>query len=279
MTGQLTAPIEWKAVDGAAGELDGYGVFFNNIDLGDDVALPGSCRKTLADREASGRPWPLIADHELATTGMVGSVPKAREDGSGVRLRARFASTQKAQDIRTLALEGHPLGMSITYNALQHYPGTKDGRQVRFLKEIRIHEFTITPFPMNPEARVLAVKAASDDADLDADLERLQQLEAWAAGEQARAVLEFEVEHPEAVAYAAGVLVDQKARHDLAGLEQWALSQPYQPRDPQEQAAEMHRARRSRANQYSLDLARWKSSVTVCTHPGCLVGACKYRTG
>jgi len=159
----LVMPWEWKAVQGsAAGELDGYGVFFNNVDLGDDVALPGSCRKTLADRESSGIPWPLIADHELNTAGMIGSVSKAHEDGQGVRARARFASTQKAQDIRTLALEGHPLGMSITYEALQHYPGQKDGRAVRFLKELRLHEFTVTPFPMNPKARVLAVKAVSD---------------------------------------------------------------------------------------------------------------------
>lgn len=107
MTGQLSFPAEWKAVAGSgAGELDGYGVFFNNIDLGDDVALPGSCRKTLTEREASGRPWPLIADHELATSGVIGSAHNAREDGQGVRLRARFASTQKAQDVRTLVLEG-----------------------------------------------------------------------------------------------------------------------------------------------------------------------------
>src|SRR6266536_1962595 len=97
---QLVVPWEWKAVaESTSGELDGYGVFFNNVDLGDDVALPGSCRKTLADREASGRPWPLIADHQLSTDGMIGSVANAREDGQGVRVRARFASTQKAQDI------------------------------------------------------------------------------------------------------------------------------------------------------------------------------------
>jgi hypothetical protein len=53
---KLTAPCEWKAVPGSStGELEGYGVYFNNIDLGDDVALPGSARKTLADRRASGR--------------------------------------------------------------------------------------------------------------------------------------------------------------------------------------------------------------------------------
>jgi HK97 family phage prohead protease len=138
---------------------DRYGVFFNNVDLGDDVALPGSCRKTLSEREVSGRPWPLIADHELSTGGVIGSAHNAREDHAGVRLRAKFASTHKAQDLRTLVLEGHVDGMSITYEPLQHYPGRQDGRPVRFLTEIRIHEFTITPFPINPQARIMAAKA------------------------------------------------------------------------------------------------------------------------
>ncbi len=71
MIGRLSFPAEWKAVAGSSrGELDGYGVFFGNIDLGGDVASPGSCRKTLTEREASGRPWPLDAvtvDHEGKT--------------------------------------------------------------------------------------------------------------------------------------------------------------------------------------------------------------------
>jgi HK97 family phage prohead protease len=160
----LLGPCEWKAVAGSSkGELDGYGVFFNNIDLGDDVALPGSAKKTLADRQASGRPWPLIADHELKTDGVVGSARDAREDNLGVRLRAEFASTQKAQDLRTLVLEGHVDGMSITYEPLRHHFGQKSGQQVRFLDEIRIHEFTITPFPMNPQARIISAKAGDPE--------------------------------------------------------------------------------------------------------------------
>src|SRR5260370_39785356 len=118
----LLGPCEWKTVAGSSkGELDGYGVFFGNVDLGDDVALPGSAKKTLADRAASGRPWPLIADHELSTSGVVGSGKDAREDSLGVRLRAEFASTQKAQDLRTLLLERHVDGLAITYDPLRHH--------------------------------------------------------------------------------------------------------------------------------------------------------------
>ena len=165
---QLLGPCEWTKVAGSSrGELEGYGVFFGNVDEGDDVALPGSAKKTLADREQSGRPWPLIADHKLSTEGVVGSARHAREDQQGVRLRADFASTQKAQDLRTLVLEGHVDGLSITYQPVRHHFGQKSGRQVRFLDEIRIHEFTITPFPMNPQARIIAAKAAMSSASIN----------------------------------------------------------------------------------------------------------------
>src|SRR5260370_3669287 len=95
----LLGPCEWKTVAGSSkGELDGYGVFFNNVDHGDDVALPGSAKKTLADRAASGRPWPLIADHELSTSGVVGSAKDARADSLGAPLRAPVAAPNDAHD-------------------------------------------------------------------------------------------------------------------------------------------------------------------------------------
>jgi hypothetical protein len=50
---------------------------------------------------------------------------------------------------------------------------------------------------------------------------------------------------PSALAAAAGVLVDQTAGYDLAELERWAVSRPYQRLDPQEQAAELARSRRA----------------------------------
>lgn len=163
----LIARAEWKAVPGSPGEIDGYGVFYNNVDEGDDVALPGSAKKTLAERRASGRGFPLIADHELKTTGVVGTVRNAREDGHGVRVRGEWAKTAKAQELRELVVGGHVNGMSITYEPLQFHFGQKDSRDVRFLDEIKIHEFTITPFPMNPEARILAAKAAMTSASVN----------------------------------------------------------------------------------------------------------------
>ena len=132
----------------------------------------------------------------------------------------------------------------------------------------------MTPVPMNQLA--LANAKAGPDEHV-ADLERLEQLEQWAAAYEAREVLAFEVEHPEAAAYAAGVHVAAKDRHRLAELEAWALSQPYRPADPQAEAEQARRRRWDQADTYDARLSAWMAQATPCEHRSCLVGACKYR--
>jgi HK97 family phage prohead protease len=153
---------EWteSKAAGGSGELEGYMSVFGNVDQGGDVVVPGAFKKTFADWSRAKTPMPLVADHELSTAGVIGSVTQMAEDGVGAKIRARFSSIQKAQDIRTNMLEGHYNGLSFTYEPLQHSMGTKDGRQVRYLKEVKVYEATVTPFPMNQLA--LASAKASD---------------------------------------------------------------------------------------------------------------------
>jgi HK97 family phage prohead protease len=156
----LTVPVEWKTTAGSGtGELEGYASVFGNVDQDGDVVLPGAFRKTLADWSRSRQPLPLIADHDLTTGGVIGSVKQAREDGIGLRIRAGFSSDPKAQSIRTKMIEGHLKGMSFTYQAVKHYMGQMAGKSARFLQEVKLFEATVTPFPMN----TLAVASAKAD--------------------------------------------------------------------------------------------------------------------
>ena len=113
------------------------------------MVLPGAFRKTLADWSRSKQPLPLIADHDLSTAGVIGSVHDAREDGVGLRVRARFSSDAKAQSVRTKMIEGHLKGMSFTYQAVKHYLGQQAGKSARFLQELKLFEVTVSPFPIN----------------------------------------------------------------------------------------------------------------------------------
>jgi HK97 family phage prohead protease len=156
-----TVPVEWKAAtSGDPGELVGYASVFGNLDQGGDVVMPGAFTKTLAYWKRSGLPLPLIADHELTTEGVIGSVVEANEDGTGLRVRARFSSDPKAQSVRTKMLEGHLKGMSFTYDAVKHYRGALAGKAARFLQELKLYEATVTPFPMN-ELATASAKADS----------------------------------------------------------------------------------------------------------------------
>jgi HK97 family phage prohead protease len=149
MTAQLTVAAQWKAVPGDGGELDGYASVFGNVDQGGDVVLPGAFKASLAEWARSSQPMPLIADHDLSTEGVIGSVVSAQEDNYGLRIRARFSRVPKAQAIRAKMIEGHLKGMSFTYDTVRHYMGMAGGKAVRFLQEVKVFEASVTPFPMN----------------------------------------------------------------------------------------------------------------------------------
>jgi HK97 family phage prohead protease len=185
MRDHLTAPVEWKTAGTGNGELEGYVSVFNNVDQGGDVVLPGAFKRTIDAWRGSAQPLPLIADHDLTSRGVIGSVRDAKEDPLGVWIRAGFASTSDAQDIRTKMIEGHLRGMSFTYEAIRHHLGEVAGKSVRFLDEVRWFEATVTPFPMNMLAMASA-KASRGNidsaaaADLDAAARAYAESQGWA---------------------------------------------------------------------------------------------------
>jgi HK97 family phage prohead protease len=102
---------------------------------------------------------PLLADHERSTSGVIGRVIALAEDTIGVKFRARFGSTAKAQEIRRNVLEGHIKGVSYGYLA-ERRPGWHEGRAVTFIDRIRrLVEVTISPWPVNRLAQVTGAKA------------------------------------------------------------------------------------------------------------------------
>ena len=153
--------VDWKTAGPDTGELTGYMSVFGNVDQGNDVVMPGAFRKTFAEWSRAKSPMPLIADHQLDTSGVIGSVAHMAEDNVGAKIRAKFSSVQKAQEIRTKMVEGHLRGLSFTYEPVQHTLGVQDGKKVRFLKEVKVFEATVTPFPMNQLALADA-KASSN---------------------------------------------------------------------------------------------------------------------
>jgi HK97 family phage prohead protease len=137
---------------------------YNVVDQQDDVVLPGAFRKTLAEWRTSKRVIPLTADHTNTTDGVIGSLAQADDTAYGLKTTFKFAATQKAQDIRSLARDGHLTGLSIWGAIHQKSLDTVAGKSVRLLKELGLAFVGLTPMPANVDSLVLTAKSVSDAA-------------------------------------------------------------------------------------------------------------------
>lgn len=153
MLTNLEVPFEVKSVDDA-GNFEGYASVFNNIDLGDDVILPGAFVKVKTTR--SGR-LKLALFHDL--TRLVGSAAYSQDD-HGLLLKGQInLKVSYARDAYELMKDGTLDSMSIGFNTLEADMEQRSGRRVRVIKSAELWEASIVPFGMNPEAQVLSVKS------------------------------------------------------------------------------------------------------------------------
>ncbi len=156
-------PVQWEVEkSGDSGTLTGWASVYNVIDQQDDIVLPGAFRKTLSEWRASKRVIPLTADHTNTSEGVIGSLAQADDTAYGLKTTFKFATTQKAQDVRSLARDGHLNGLSIWGAIHQKSFDTVAGKSVRLLKELGLAFVGITPMPANTDSLVLTAKSVSD---------------------------------------------------------------------------------------------------------------------
>lgn len=153
---QRTFCLKLKAL-GESGEFSGYASTFGNLDLGGDIVEAGAFKKTL--KESRGK-VPILDHHDPER--QIGWNMSAEEDAHGLRVtgkldlnvqlaRERYSLMQLAQEV------GADTGLSIGYQTIKSEPDRLNP-QVRRLKEIRLLEYSIVVFPMNPEAGIATVK-------------------------------------------------------------------------------------------------------------------------
>lgn len=153
MRTKLECPFEVKAVD-QNGNFEGYASVFNNIDLGDDIILPGAFIKVKTTR--TGR-LKLALFHDL--TRLIGSA-EYRQDEHGLFLKGQVnLKVSYARDAYELMKDGTLDSMSIGFNTITSAFEEREGRSIRVIKEAELWEASIVPFGMNPEAQVTDVKS------------------------------------------------------------------------------------------------------------------------
>jgi len=154
MLSKVECPFEVKAVDDQ-GNFEGYASVFNNVDLGDDIILPGAFIKVKTTRAGQLK---LALFHDLRK--LVGTADFT-QDSHGLHLKGRVnLNVSYAKDAYELMRDGGPLdSMSIGFNTITAAYEERSGRTVRVIKEAELWEASLVPFGMNPEAQITSVKS------------------------------------------------------------------------------------------------------------------------
>lgn len=153
MLTKFDCPFEVKAADDD-GNFEGYASVYNNIDLGNDVIVPGAFVRVKTTR--AGR-LKLALFHDL--TRLVGDAEYS-SDANGLLVKGRMnLKVSYARDAYELMKAGTLDSMSVGFNVLEDAMETRDGRRVRVIKQAELWEASVVPFGMNPEAQVMSVKS------------------------------------------------------------------------------------------------------------------------
>ena len=159
------------------GEVTGYFSTFDIIaDSYGDIVSPHAFDKTIKERQESGKPFPLVWNHNMDDPELIiGQVDMIESDDHGALMTAHFYDTPKAQAARNLVREGSVYQFSFAYGVeAAREPNEAEKAQDpnirQVLEGIDLIEVTITPTPANPRAEVLSAKAGRRNRKSDEDI-------------------------------------------------------------------------------------------------------------
>lgn len=156
------------------GSFHGYASLFGETDLNRDLVLRGAFLRSIARRGASG--IRMLFQHDPAAP--IGVWREVREDSRGLFVSGRLMpEVAKAREVLALMRAGAIDGLSIGFRTVRGRTDAKTG--VRSLIEVDLWEVSVVTFPMLPGARVSAVKAVRDSAELSQGMHRAARM-IWA---------------------------------------------------------------------------------------------------
>lgn len=137
------------------GSFEGYASLFGAEDLGRDVVMPGAFRASLSKRGPRG--IKMLYQHD--PNEVIGVWLKLREDIRGLFVEGKLLpDVGRSREVLSLMRAGAIDGLSIGYHVVKAKADAKTG--LRQLIEVDLWEISVVTFPMLPEARISAVKAA-----------------------------------------------------------------------------------------------------------------------
>lgn len=157
-----TFPLEVKEFS-ENGILTGFLSTFGNIDKVSDIVEPGAFKKSLREKKV----FPLAWHHDLSTPDLVVGTWTGEEEEKGLNINAEFFGDDESQKVRkktkNLVDRGVHVGLSMGFLPITEKYDMIGNQSVRRLKEVALHEGSITLLPANDLALVGDVKAMTEE--------------------------------------------------------------------------------------------------------------------
>lgn len=153
----LDVEFDIKAMDDDEnkGSFSGYGSIFGNKDLGNDIVVEGAFASSIGKKGAKA--VKMLYQHRPDEP--IGVFDEIVEDRRGLKVKGRLAmGTQRGREVYELMKMGAIDGLSIGYRVDAKGYDYDDKRKRRYLKSVDLMEISAVTFPMNPKARISAVK-------------------------------------------------------------------------------------------------------------------------
>jgi phage prohead protease, HK97 family len=152
---------------GGDGRFSGYASIFGAIDLGRDIIEPGAFAASLRKRGAEA--VRMLFQHDPDQP--IGRWSEIREDRRGLYVEGRLAlGVARGREVHELMKAGALDGLSIGFQTVKARSEKAAG--IRRILAADLFEISVVTFPMQPGARVTAVKHLARDAMLAETIRR-----------------------------------------------------------------------------------------------------------
>jgi HK97 family phage prohead protease len=159
MMEKKTFDFEVKKVE--KNTFEGYASTYD-LDLQGDTIEKGAFTKSLQERAVI-----VLYQHDSNAT--IGKVVEAKEDDTGLFIKAQISETVLGKDVMQLIKDGVLSKMSIGYD-IKDFDPTENGRH---LKELTLYEVSVVSFPANEATSILNAKSAFKEKTLRISGEKL----------------------------------------------------------------------------------------------------------
>lgn len=153
--------------ENSTGIVGGFASTFGNVDLEGDIIAPGAFTKSLDDFRSKGKKIPLLFSHDLNEPIGGFSPDRMQQTEKGLSVIGEIdLDTQRGREVYSLTKKGYLSAFSIGFSIMSKDDIEMKKMNERIIKNVKLHEISITAVPANPKADISFVKGAVSYKDL-----------------------------------------------------------------------------------------------------------------